>query len=226
MADETAYQENCQQALVRCARICCICRRFRPSYIQVHHIIERAKGGSDDLDNLIPACIFCHQGHIHATVPFTRRFSPSELKGLRDHVYALVAEGKLVPPDTDADTSANQTPSASASSAPVRKSVGIAGGRFVDPDLPIEATELVVAIAASQNGRLVVARAGTGMILHTDKAIIKNQLVGREWALYRDILDQLVAAGVLWQTQPPVYVYELTRAGYHCADALTSVPCG
>jgi hypothetical protein len=220
MSAASSYEENCRQSLTRCARICCICRRFRPSHIQVHHIVERSEGGTDDLDNLIPACIFCHQGHVHATVPFTQRFSAQELKGLRDSVYALVAEGKLVPPDTDADASVSPSTSAGASARPVRTTLTIAGGRFVDPDLPTEATELVVAMAASQNGHLVVTRYTGGVILHTDAGVLKNELVGRSWALYQDVLDELAVAGVLRRLAP--HLYELTLAGYKCADALTS----
>jgi len=220
MSAVSAYEENCQQALIRCRRICCICRRFRPSHIQVHHIVERSEGGTDDFDNLIPACIFCHQGHVHATVPFTQRFSAQELKGLRDDVYALVGNGKLVPPDNDSDTSAGQSASGAPSAAPIRTSVTIAGGRFTDPDLPPEATELVVAMAASDNGHLVVTQCRGGAFLHTDAGVIKKQLVGRDWALYQDIFDELAGAGVLRQLAP--HLYELTLAGYKCADALTS----
>ncbi len=46
--------------LVKCARHCCICRRFSPLQIQVHHIIEQCDGGTHDEDNLIPICISCH----------------------------------------------------------------------------------------------------------------------------------------------------------------------
>ena len=30
------------------------------SYLEIHHIIPRYRGGSDDLDNLIPLCWECH----------------------------------------------------------------------------------------------------------------------------------------------------------------------
>ena len=34
--------------LAKCARHCCVCRRFRPLHLQVHHIVERNEGGTED----------------------------------------------------------------------------------------------------------------------------------------------------------------------------------
>ncbi|MGZ9698178.1 HNH endonuclease [Bacillus safensis] len=45
------------EVLAKCARICCICREFKPLYVQVHHIREKADRGTDDFDNLIPVYI-------------------------------------------------------------------------------------------------------------------------------------------------------------------------
>ena len=66
--------------MVKCARRCCICRRFRPTKLQVHHIVERSNGGSDDESNLIVVCFSCHSD-VHTKVPFSRRFSQGELIG-------------------------------------------------------------------------------------------------------------------------------------------------
>jgi len=81
--------------LSKCGRHCCICRRFNPLRLQVHHIKLESKGGSGDPDNLIPICITCHMD-IHTDAPFVRRFSDDELKQCRERVFTLVAEGKLV----------------------------------------------------------------------------------------------------------------------------------
>ncbi len=86
--------------MIRCARRCCICRRFRPTKLQVHHIVERNQGGTNDEDNLIVICLPCHSD-VHTKVPFARRFSTEELKGHRDAVIAMVAAGKLPIDDTD-----------------------------------------------------------------------------------------------------------------------------
>src|SRR5262245_18191447 len=87
-------QSTADDILVKCARHCCVCRRFRPLPLQVHHIHERAQGGSDDADNLIATCISCH-AEVHTETKLTRRFTEVELKMHRDEVYRLVAEGKL-----------------------------------------------------------------------------------------------------------------------------------
>jgi len=92
--------EAVDRMMVKCGRRCCICRRFRPTKLQVHHIVERGQGGTDDEDNLIVACLSCHTD-VHTKVPFARRFSVDELKGHRDQVIRLVAVGKLPTGDTD-----------------------------------------------------------------------------------------------------------------------------
>lgn len=86
--------EVCSEVLAKCARICCICRVFKPLHVQVHHIREKADGGTDDFDNLIPVCIECHAS-IHTKTKMTQNFSEKELKKIRDHVYELVSTGNL-----------------------------------------------------------------------------------------------------------------------------------
>ncbi|MED1539939.1 HNH endonuclease signature motif containing protein [Bacillus inaquosorum] len=86
--------EVCSEVLAKCARICCICRLFKPLHIQVHHIREKAYGGFDDFDNLIPVCIECHAS-IHTKTKMTQNFSEKELKKIRDDVYELVSTGYL-----------------------------------------------------------------------------------------------------------------------------------
>ncbi|MCA1035682.1 HNH endonuclease [Bacillus infantis] len=82
------------EVLAKCARICCICRVFKPLHVQVHHIREKADGGTDDFDNLIPVCIECHSS-IHTKAKMTQNFSEKELKKIRDNVYELVRTGDL-----------------------------------------------------------------------------------------------------------------------------------
>src|SRR5687768_6603886 len=92
--------ELIDRMMVKCARRCCICRRFRPTKLQVHHIDEKGKGGSNEEDNLIVVCLSCHTD-VHTRVPFARRFSVEELKGHRDGLIRLVSEGKLPADDSD-----------------------------------------------------------------------------------------------------------------------------
>lgn len=82
------------EVLTKSARHCCICRNFSPLSIQVHHIIEKSHGGTDELENLIPVCIQCH-AYIHTKSNMTRNFTEIELKKARDIVYDMVLSGKL-----------------------------------------------------------------------------------------------------------------------------------
>ena len=81
--------------MVLCGRHRCVCRRFRPTKLQVHHIRERAYGGTDDEDNLIVICLSCHTD-IHSDVPFARRFTAEELKMHRDKTIQMVNDGTLL----------------------------------------------------------------------------------------------------------------------------------
>lgn len=93
-SDEDIPQEIVDRMMVKCGRCCCICRQFKPTKLQVHHIIERAKGGDNNEDNLIVTCLSCHTD-IHTKVPFARRFSVDEQKGHRNEVVRLVNDGTL-----------------------------------------------------------------------------------------------------------------------------------
>ncbi|MDW7551543.1 HNH endonuclease [Pseudoalteromonas peptidolytica] len=87
-------EDSVAEVLSRSARHCCICRQFQPLQIQVHHIIERSNGGTNEVDNLIPICISCHSS-VHTKTQMTRGFTANELKRSRDNVYDLVSCGKL-----------------------------------------------------------------------------------------------------------------------------------
>lgn len=86
--------EVCSEVLAKSARTCCVCRIFKPLHVQVHHIREKANGGSDNFDNLIPVCIECH-ATIHTKTKMTQNFSEKELRKIRDDVYELVRKGHL-----------------------------------------------------------------------------------------------------------------------------------
>jgi hypothetical protein len=50
---ENIPQDLIDKMMVKCARRCCICRRFRPTKLQVHHIVLKGDGGTNEEDNLI-----------------------------------------------------------------------------------------------------------------------------------------------------------------------------
>lgn len=45
--------EVIDRMMVRCGRRCCIYRRFRPTKLQAHHIIERNEGGEWRCDQIL-----------------------------------------------------------------------------------------------------------------------------------------------------------------------------
>lgn len=92
-------QETVDNILGKCARHCCICRKFLPLHLHIHHIIEKNEGGTDELDNLIPVCEHCHS-NVHTSPKMTRRFTQEELKIHRNNVFELVNKGKLPSNDT------------------------------------------------------------------------------------------------------------------------------
>ena len=73
------WDEISTKVLADCGRCCCLCRRFKPIQLQVHHIVLKSEGGKDDLDNAIALCLTCHTD-VHTKAPFTRRFTVEELK--------------------------------------------------------------------------------------------------------------------------------------------------
>ena len=102
MAFSVKVQED---ALVACCRFCCICHRFAGTHIEIHHIIQKADGGSDEFDNAIPLCLDCHaeMGRSDSHHPGRKAYTPSELKRHRDNWYKRVAEGAPVQSDENAE---------------------------------------------------------------------------------------------------------------------------
>lgn len=94
-----------EDALVACGRFCCICHRFAGTKIEIHHIIQKADGGSDDFDNAIPLCLECHadMGKTDAHHPGRKAYPLSELKRHRENWYKRVADNTPVLPDEDAE---------------------------------------------------------------------------------------------------------------------------
>jgi hypothetical protein len=88
------WQEVREEALVRSGRHCCICHKFCGIKIEGHHIIERADGGTDTLENCIPLCFDCHSDmrSYDFKHPKGTKYTTTELKRHRDNWYQKVAE--------------------------------------------------------------------------------------------------------------------------------------
>lgn len=199
-------QELVDRMMVDCGRRCCLCRRFKPIHLQVHHIDERATGGSDEWDNLIALCLTCHTD-VHSKVPFTRRFTHAELKGHRDSLLARVTAGDFDPNESD-DFSPSILASRTTSAVRLSK----------------EAVELLLT-AANLSGPIQ----GTIHVIKTDGGTIiapgnfqKLYPVEdkRKEALYRAALGELEQAGYVERSS--AQMREVTNSGYLMADELAS----
>lgn len=195
--------------MVKCARRCCVCRRFRPTKLQVHHVDERAKGGSDDEDNLIVVCLSCHTD-VHTKVPFVRRFSVDELKGHRDGLLKLVADGRFPAGGT------NDTEEVVARIVHVSR-----GSHDYLKSLSPEAIEILLTAVSSEG----VAQGNVHSIQHDGGFVV---MVGggktfdsddrRMQAKYKQGVKQLINTGLLEHVSAELY--EVTDYGYLAADEL------
>jgi hypothetical protein len=203
--------EVIDRMMVRCGRRCCICRRFRPTKLQVHHIVERSQGGSDDEDNLIVPCFSCHSD-MHTKVPFARRFSVAELKGHRDAVISLVEAGTLGVADTD-DTD-------EAVALVVREMRAVSKPEI---ELLPEAVEILTKAVGVEGGM-------QGMIHFVRHDMWFTLLVGgvdqfsyddhRQQARYKKALDQLLQCRLVeWRCDQ---ILDVNYAGYLVADEILS----
>lgn len=67
------------ELLVATHRYCCVCRKRCGFRIELHHIIR----GTDAIENAIAVCFDCH-AEIESTGPRGRRFTPEELRALKE----------------------------------------------------------------------------------------------------------------------------------------------
>jgi hypothetical protein len=88
-----------KKALVASARRCCVCHRYKGVKVEVHHIIPREEGGSDEFENAIVLCFDCHAdvGHYNPKHPRGNSFSQTELRAHRDQWYQAVRENSITP---------------------------------------------------------------------------------------------------------------------------------
>lgn len=193
-------QSIVDQLMVKCGRRCCICRRFAPTHLQVHHIVEVGEGGSDDPDNLIPACLTCHSD-VHTNTKLTRRFTVNELKGHREAVFAAVANGTL---SSDIDISA-----ADGIISRVVKSLAAAP---LSPSLKPRAIELLLkAVPPENEGQIMDFFGGAG-----------NS--GRQQAELHAAIQELQAADLIEYVSGSLYL--VTERGYLFADEIMTARGG
>jgi hypothetical protein len=199
--------------LAKCARHCCICRRFRPLHLQVHHIVERGEGGTDEPDNLIAICVSCH-ADVHTQTKLTRRFTVKELKAHRDEVVRLATEGKL-PSSNDAAGVL-----AAISAALVGRLLATQPrAQVTGPTLLPAAAEMLLAAASSNMAIDIVTAESYPIIMVSGKPLGKLFDL-RSMALYRKALDQLIETQLVERISNERFL--VTYSGYMVADDLLS----
>lgn len=74
-------KKEAENLLVLCKRCCCICHTFCGIHMELHHIVPKSDGGSDDIKNAIPLCFTCHsEVHLDGKYPKSRKYSFDELR--------------------------------------------------------------------------------------------------------------------------------------------------
>ena|SRR5208282_2120073 len=197
--------------MVKCGRRCCICKRFRPTKLQVHHIHEKGEGGSDEEDNLVVTCFSCHSD-VHTKVPFARRFSQAELKGHRDTLIKQVADGVLPAEDTDDTDDMIRN---------IVRELRAVSTTTQDHLLPEAAEMLLGAVNASntgQQGRVIVLP--NTCVQVGGRNLLTNPSDMRVEARYKHALEQLHRYGLLDQISESLY--KVTYLGYLMADELAA----
>jgi hypothetical protein len=207
-------QATVEKIFVRCARRCCVCRRFRPLLLQVHHIKEQSEGGTDDEDNLIPTCISCH-ATVHTDTKLTRRFTERELRQHRDEVYRLVADGKLLEVSEHDDRIEQLTArlagfldTVTASSSPTSITL-----------YPL-AAEILIAAASSGFSQINLVQYDGGLAVLAGAKQFLFQNDGRKTAELRQAARQLIAFGLV---EGDGEVRTVTVEGFQLADNLLSL---
>ena len=193
--------------LVKCARHCCVCRRHRPLLLQVHHIEERSEGGTHEEDNLIATCISCH-AEVHTSTKLTRRFTRDELKGHRNAVYELVANGKL-PINLEAGT-ADRLVAAVLAAMPAK------GLQVEEYQLTKYAVKILLSAVASGSAIHRIEFSG-GFSVYVGDHALGTASDHREMASMRHAFDQLIGLGLLEVDGRDYYV---SYTGYLVSDSL------
>jgi len=80
-------------------RHCCLCGKACGTNIEIAHIIPKGRKGSENIDNAIPLCFYCHSeiGRYNREHPKGNKYRPEELKARRDQIYEEQTR-HLVPP--------------------------------------------------------------------------------------------------------------------------------
>jgi hypothetical protein len=133
-----------EQLLADTGRRCCVCGKLHG--IQVHHIVPKEKGGSDDIDNAITLCPNCHdevhQLYIGGMV--TRTYTYEELKLHRKRTIKIAHQSKSPTPSVIRRDKSLIIFYAACLDRPAFRNYFMREGNFVDFDKALEDTLLAI----------------------------------------------------------------------------------
>ena len=189
------------QVLAKCGRHCCLCRRFRPTWLQVHHIKEESKGGESTEANAIALCVTCHID-VHTKRPFTQRFSFEELVQHRDQVFRLVDEGKLC----RADDSISEFV------------IDESSLQSTTEELKLSALAVKILVSAAEVESQIMLHASVGRRDLSAGKYSESVGMGRRLSETEDAIEQLVYDDLLKDVGYEGTRWQLTHKGYQVAD--------
>lgn len=199
--------EVCDRVLVRCGRHCCICRRFNPTLLQVHHIQESSKGGDDSEENAIALCVSCHSD-VHTYRPFTRRFTKEELIGHRNRVYEMVGVGSLRAEDGKAADALE---------------LKLVPSRVCMESLTLEAAQILCAAARAEKQVWLVGCADGNTYFQCGSEFSETVTSHRRKAQILALMEQLESARLVGGVNHHgANIWIVTHAGYLAADELSA----
>ena len=145
------------EVFVRCGRHCCLCDKYAGMKMELHHIIQVADGGSDDIDNCIPLCFDCHAEvkSYNPKHPKGRQFTPNELKGHRDKCYAKYS---ILPKTADGVMTENVSSFLFPRNILNNKSEIVWGYPMLDKNSPIEYGSIILISGYASSGKSIYAQ--------------------------------------------------------------------
>ena len=88
-----------RELLFKSGRRCCLCWEYRGTHIEVHHIVPKAEGGTNEESNGIPLCFDCHADvpAYNPKHPKGTKFTAEELRQHRNRLFQHIERsGPLV----------------------------------------------------------------------------------------------------------------------------------
>jgi len=211
----TIPQATVDRIMHRCGRRCCICRRFAPLQLQVHHIVERQDRGSDDEDNLIALCANCHVS-AHTSTKMSRAFTPAEIKQHREAVYHAVESGTLVE-GVESSIDLLLQPLIEA-----LRSVGTRQSSPLNADaITPEGLEILAVTIMAKDQLLYVHETPAGLLMEAGDPShhLLDRNNPRRESEFRHALEQLLMLGLM-KLVPRGNMFYITHAGYLFTDRL------